>query len=703
MDMENIFTILNSYFPQYEARASIFIALIFSLATYFLIHKLKSNKIYKIIIPVLILLNISSYILLTIYFGLQLNQEIYILLSISAILLISQIATYLSRILKKNKVLKIISLITYILTTLSLILTLLISTFSKPIITSEVRDIDTTSSITLKYTVPVKREKIKIHISPENQIQTDFKYLFGIKDWVTGVTITPIETFLPEQRIVIYTTGLTRVFPYGQIHEQSLEYTTPKSPQVEDVVLGESTSNIPIDTDIILSLDTNDQQYILWEAEFIPTAEYEILRDHSNNVTIKPTNLKQGQDYELKLYKTIIQYNTRTNEETHRESQELINEIIFSTVKAPGITSFNREDDIISNNKPLEITFEQTIDPSSLEERIEITPKIEYTTSLSDDQKNLVITPQDSFSTDTKYTITLKSGIRNTLGGYIEKDIELTFTTPGKVSISSTYPGNGSTGLSTGLDYMYVTFNQPVDKKSAESSFSISPNISGSFSWRGNTMYYSFSNNLSYGTKYTYTLKSGIDSIYGIDSTSTYTRSFTTKNQTVLLNVPLYYQQESFTCNIAATKMVLGYKGISSSESSIKSAVGIGQNPDSDWVEEYGVHWGPISSYISSRGVSNSIKRGWNLTSALEEVKKGHPTLLYMYNGYTQPKGAFTLEGGYTGYKGMHSEILVGYVGTPSNPVQVIVLDPWRGKRYMSPSSFNSYWSYLNYTGIVIY
>ena len=121
--------------------------------------------------------------------------------------------------------------------------------------------------------------------------------------------------------------------------------------------------------------------------------------------------------------------------------------------------------------------------------------------------------------------------------------------------------------------------------------------------------------------------------------------------------------------------MVLGYKGISSSESSIKSSVGIGQNPDSDWVEEYGVHWGPISSYISSRGVSNSIKRGWNLTAALEEVKKGHPTLLYMYNGYTQPKGAFTLDGGYTEYKGMHPEILVGYVGTPSNPVQIKVQD----------------------------
>jgi len=51
----------------------------------------------------------------------------------------------------------------------------------------------------------------------------------------------------------------------------------------------------------------------------------------------------------------------------------------------------------------------------------------------------------------------------------------------------------------------------------------------------------------------------------------------------------------------------------------------------------------------------------------------------------------------------MHSEVIVGYIGTPQSPTTVITNDPWLGKRYQSVSSFKYYWSYLGNTGIVIY
>lgn len=149
--------------------------------------------------------------------------------------------------------------------------------------------------------------------------------------------------------------------------------------------------------------------------------------------------------------------------------------------------------------------------------------------------------------------------------------------------------------------------------------------------------------------------------------------------------------------------MVLAYKGITVSEGSAKESIGLGGDPNSSWVDMYGTHWEPLSQYLSSKGLRNEVKRSWNLTAALKEVKAGHPVLLYVYNNYTQPKGPFTLESGATGYKGMHSEIIVGYTGTPENPTQIITNDPWRGKRYLSPEYVKNVWSYIGNTAIIVY
>jgi len=183
-----------------------------------------------------------------------------------------------------------------------------------------------------------------------------------------------------------------------------------------------------------------------------------------------------------------------------------------------------------------------------------------------------------------------------------------------------------------------------------------------------------------------------------------FTSVFTTEEETFVLDVPQYYQTGgSFACNLVATKMALAYKGLSPSVEGMKSSIGVGQDPNNSFVEEYGVHWGPISSYISSRGLRNSIKSGWNINALVQEVKAGHPVILFWYNGYTTPRETFELEGGYTGYHGMHSEVVVGFVGKVDSPTKIILNDPWRGQRYLSISTFNGLWSYLGNTAIVVY
>jgi len=716
MPINNFISEINNYLPNYEIRllAIAFVLFVLLFTIPFTIFR-KNIRISFILHVVLLCIYSVLPVLLLLFTTFNITEVIYkenlLLLAIYLITVILETVSLLLVILLKKKFYRITLIKTGFLF-LSFLLILLLSLFQQPKVISkganEVGILNESSNIEIAFNIPINKSNLKVHLSPESDIDIQYDTFLFLNQWVTGFTISPKESFLPEQKIVVYTTGLSRIFPNGKHQENSQEFFTPGSPSIEEVVLGADINNVRIDEEILLELDSKDQRFVEWEVTFIPETEYSVERDNSDKVSITPTNLKQGTEYTLMVYRNIIRYDTQTNKKISQETHELVGQFNFKTIPAPGIVSFNRDGVFLSNKDPLIITFESPLDKTSIIEKTSITPAIEGTTSVSEDLTQLIFQPSGEFSKNTEYTFTILKGVKNILGGYIENDTNIVFTTPGYLKHISSSPWNGAKDISISTKTISLTFNQPVNKESVQQNWQISPNIGGTFSWKGNTVYYSLASNLTAGTKYTISLPVGVKSLYGYDSNSVISTSFTTKPETVLLSVPLYYQSESFTCNLAAARMVLAYKGISSSEQDMKNYIGVAiegepQNPNSKWINGYGVHSGPLSSYISSRGVSNSIKTGWNLTSALQEVKAGHPVLLYVYNGYSTPMGAFTLEGGFTGYKGMHSEVIVGFVGTPEAPVSVTTNDPWRGRRSYSPSSLIGKWGYLGYTAIVIY
>ena len=710
MDIENFITEVSNLLPNFTIRIL--------LLSFLLLWILLSNTIY-IVFPkknIKYLFSLLAYVLLVIsiwYFAyteyikdIFKGNLLYLIIPISIPPLI-YIFKYLLLTFKKNNLYTIVHKLENIFVLTLFTVLLLISLFARPDInvftSSNSEIIDTTGEISIDFSIPVRKKDIKVNISPESTLEFKYTNFWNLENWITNITVVPTESFLPEQKIVVYTTGIQRIFPFGFEHENNQEFFTPKPPNVQEVVLGADIQNVSIKQPITLQLDDNDKDFVEWEAVFVPDAEFTIVRDNDDTVVIQPIRLEQGTEYKLEIIKSIIRYNTTTLQKTSVESQEKIKEILFRTAPAPGVESFNRNGVIISNSEPLIIYFQSSINEESIKDKLLITPQIEGTVSLSEDGKQVIFKPKTSFLKNTEYKITILSGLENKLGGYIENDIVLSFRTAGYVALSYASPRNGAIDIANTIKNISLTFNQPVDKNSVQERFTISPNVAGTFSWSGNTLYYNLSENLAYGTKYTVSIASGIKSLYGIDSSSVISSSFTTKKQIFLLNVPYYHQTEIFTCNLAATRMVLAYRGVSSTEAGIKSSIGIGLNPNEDWVDGYGVHSGPVSSYIAGRGVSNRVYHSWNLTGALQEVKNGNPVLIYIYNGSSQPKGTFILEGGYTGYKGMHSQVIVGFIGTPESPSTIIVNDPWKGKLYLSPSSFMSAWSYLGYTGIVIY
>jgi len=73
-----------------------------------------------------------------------------------------------------------------------------------------------------------------------------------------------------------------------------------------------------------------------------------------------------------------------------------------------------------------------------------------------------------------------------------------------------------------------VTFSEAMNKTSVQNAFSISPYVSGSFSWDKNTMFFIPDFNLSYNTTYTITIGTEAEDLAGNNLEAVYSWNFTT-------------------------------------------------------------------------------------------------------------------------------------------------------------------------------
>ncbi|MBD3311571.1 MAG: hypothetical protein GF349_03685 [Candidatus Magasanikbacteria bacterium] len=438
-----------------------------------------------------------------------------------------------------------------------------------------------------------------------------------------------------------------------------------------------------------------------WRYEFIPEVDFNVISDKPNRKKLlfnKP--LFQDTVYRLLIYQKSRTYNTENFDDIDKSDFNSVSNTEFKTVSAPAIRTYEPRGYKVHLDSIIKIEFDEAMSKEVVENSFMIKPSVDGKFEWPD-ERILVFRPTENLANDTDYVVSLSSGLANENGGKTTEDIELRFRTIGSVLISDLYPVSGSYGVDTKLSRVVIEFDQEVDHGSAEAAFSIYPYVPGTFSWKDNSMVYIFSRYLDFSTQYTVSLKAGIKSIYGKDLGEDYTYYFTTKDKIFTLPVPQYNQQDTFTCNIAATRIVLAYRGVYLTESDIIGGVGEGDDPNEDWVSNYGVHWGPIASFIS-RYRNVAVKKGWNLQDLLKEVQKGNPVIVWWHNNYSKA-GEFELESGATGYRGMHSEVVRGFTGDVEDPGYILTSDPWRGSRKYSVQDFLSTWTYLGNTAIVVY
>lgn len=306
------------------------------------------------------------------------------------------------------------------------------------------------------------------------------------------------------------------------------------------------------------------------------------------------------------------------------------------------------------------------------------------------------------------YTYHIKEGLKTEAGGILRTTIDKSFSTIGEVLVEAATPGGREVSQSS--QTVSFSFDQPVDKASAQAKFSITSGKVGAISWQGNKMSVVVTD-LGYQNTVTATVAAGVKNAgFGLPSTKSYATTFTTEYRITRLSVPYYKQQHAGTCAIASARMLLAFKGVVTDEMTILNKVGYSpraadkstdpptwDDPQkmyvgdidgkmSDWTAA-GPDAPPVAKAIKSLGVSATDVTGISTGWVASKVHAGSPVIVFGVLGDTGFVTWKTPTGGTARMNASsHARIVTGVKGEPSNPVGFWVSDPYKGQFYWTAS-----------------
>lgn len=566
---------------------------------------------------------------------------------------------------------------------------------------------------------PVSRSSLEKSITPEIPGVWVFENSLYTTHFYRKLVFHPTTSLKPDTEYKITLSNVKNALKISDSQEFNLTFKTQSSPKIQTVEPVSGTEQVNISSPIIVKLSSANDKVSEFEFELKPPHPIEAkLSEDKTTYTLLPKEpLKQGTKYELSIKKTDLTFNLPTNTIVERKPSS--NEYLgsFTTKEAPGVKHFSPTGTNIPLNSKITINFSESMDQKSVEEHLMLEPKTNMNLNWTDEQ-TLVITA-NSLKYDTNYSIKLTAGTKALSSGFISEDITKTFTTIGPVRVASISPKDKWSAVATNTP-IKITFDQEVDQTSAESKFSISPEVPGSFSWNENTLIFTPSSPLPFSSSYTTTINPGVKSKSGQDSTQTFSASFTTQEQTVKLAVPAYLQQRALSCELAALRMALAYRGVSVSEDQLLNQVGLDPTPHNGNVwgnphqafvgnvngkqmaDGYGVHWQPIAKVARMYTGAQDFE-GWGIEQLTQALASGNPVVIWVYSSGGWPT-SWNTPGGQNIYavRDEHAVTAVGFVGPAQNPSSLIINDPLYGQVYWQRSLFDKKWGIFNRSGVVV-
>lgn len=501
-------------------------------------------------------------------------------------------------------------------------------------------------------------------------------------------------------------------------------FQTPPLATVLDINPAIDAESVAVDEPIELTFSPRSIEQVIWNIELVPDVATTVTYNADNSkawVTPLP-EFQYATDYTVSVFRTPVTYDFGQKTPAQSFGKTLVTEASFTTAASGDVSSITPSGRYVLPSESLEVSFSESMERESVENALSITPEISGTYSWVDDA-TLVFRPTSGWKTNFTYALSIDAAAATIYGTTLEEPITHEFTTVGAVEVIETDPLEQAGDVSRDT-VIQLRFNQPVEEDEVESRFSISPRVSGAFSWQEDTMTFAPEEPLSYDTVYTVALERGIPSSYSHGVSSVWEYAFTTESNEFMLDIPQHHQNYGFTCFSAAASMALAYYGVSGiDELGFMESIGYEDTPrnfvtntwgdpnkgvvgshDGSGSGGYGAHWGPVSDAIAAYRPTE-VKRNWNISELLSTVRDGTPVLVWWVNGVWPARDVswFTSSGEkvYT-VNGMHVEVVKGFIGDEENPDYIVTNDPWRGERRYTPAQFASLWRWFDETAVIV-
>ena len=505
-------------------------------------------------------------------------------------------------------------------------------------------------------------------ISPEvagDWVQT--KGVFG----TTRIEFKPKTRLEASQDYTVTLTNMKRAITGSRLPDITKSFQTQAAADVSSISPTNKSTNVRTNAELTLVLKSTNRGSRELSGSILPNVPLQRNSNDDQTFTWTPIiALQQGTSYTFTIKDTAIADPTR----------QVVASVTFTTVTAPKLVSA-KPTDHVTPGEAIEITFDQPM--------AKATDKIVFQVPGSGSWTSDTVykyTPS-KIEPGTTYKYTLKAGLTSQAGGVTAADQNLQFVTNGAVT-ASLGPSSGDAAVSTNVT---VSFDQEVDRASAESHFAISPNANGNFSWSGNTMTWKPNANLNHQTRYTATMIPGVKPVWGLNSTGTFRTSFTTVPQIVKLTVPLRNADYGMGCEISGLHALLAYRGISTSDWEILMKLGYNpRNRDqaaNNWDDPnkmfvgfsngragttgYGVHAGPIASVGRQFGRNTEAHFNVSMQWIAAQIHAGRPVLFWGYSDAAPRADSWNTPGGYvvkTMYP-QHGRVIWGVQGSADNPI----------------------------------
>lgn len=190
---------------------------------------------------------------------------------------------------------------------------------------------------------------------------------------------------------------------------------------------------------------------------------------------------------------------------------------------------------------------------------------------------------------------------------------------------------------------------------------------------------------------------------------------------TVKLPVKFHRQEHSLSCEIAALKMALNFKGVDVSENDLLAQLpfdptpkdgNIWGDPDKGFVGDidgrmpatgYGVHWGPIN-HLANQYRPSEIIVGWSPTQVAHELSSGNPIIMWGVAGNRPRRIYWNTPDGKLVRAALieHTRVITGFTGPVTKPTGFYTMDPIYREIYYPVGKFYKNWEYLDVYGVVV-